>query len=160
MYLIFPLLTHLICLLWHLVCLLPHLICFLLPLLLPPLNLLLPHYCTKSTFSLKVTEYRQTYMLKVHNEIHFVVVRNSSMVSTCKQELMFMHDCNDIHNVATNVWLTWWPTQQLFTVLFFLSKFKTLGSTLEPGLATKLCVKALSSKWMKLFRNVSSSKSY
>ena len=49
---------------------------------------------------------------------------------------------NDIHNVSTNVFLT----QQLFTVLFFLIKFKTLGLAVEPGLATKLCAKALSSK--------------
>ena len=49
-------------------------------------------------------------------------------------------DSNDIHNVATSVLLT----QQLFTVLFFLVKLKTLGLTLEPGLAAKLCAKALS----------------
>ena len=44
----------------------------------------------------------------------------------------------DIHTVATNVLLT----QQLFTVVFFVIKFKTLGLTIEPGLATKLCAKA------------------
>ena len=68
------------------------------------------------------------------------------MVSACKQEIMFMHDRNDIRNVATNVLLTWRPTQQLFMVLFFLVKFKILELTVEPGLATKLCAKALSSK--------------
>ena len=50
--------------------------------------------------------------------------------------------CNDIHNVATNDLLT----QQLFKVLFFLIKFKTMGLMDEPDLATKLCAKALSSK--------------
>ena len=72
------------------------------------------------------------------------------MVSTCKQPLLFTVQqrlyvytySNDIHNVATNVSLT----QQLFPLLFFLVQFKTLGSTLEPGLAIKLCAKALSSK--------------
>ena len=49
---------------------------------------------------------------------------------------------NEIHNVATNVLLT----RQLFTVLFFLIKLKTLGSMVEPGLAMKLCAKALSRK--------------
>ena len=49
---------------------------------------------------------------------------------------------NDIHNVATKDLLT----QQLFPVLFFLVKFKTLSLMVEPGLATKLCAKALSSK--------------
>ena len=57
--------------------------------------------------------------------------------------IMFMHIYgNDTHNLATNVLLT----QQFFTVLFFLVKFKTMGLTVEPGLATKLCAKALSSK--------------
>ena len=85
-----------------------------------------------------------------HNRIHFVVLRNSITVSTCKQPLLFTVQqrlyvypySNDIHNVATNVSLT----QQLFALLFFLVQFKTLGSTLEPGLAIKLCAKALSSK--------------
>ena len=34
---------------------------------------------------------------------------------------------------------------------FFLVKFKTLGLMVEPGLATKLCAKALSTKWRKFF---------
>ena len=49
---------------------------------------------------------------------------------------------NDIHNVATKDLLT----QQLFTVLFLLIKFKTLSFMVEPSLATELCAKALSSK--------------
>ena len=48
---------------------------------------------------------------------------------------------NDIHNLATIVLLN----QQLFTVLFFLVKFKTMGLMDERDLATKLCAKALSS---------------
>ena len=48
---------------------------------------------------------------------------------------------NDIHNVATNHLLM----QQLFKVLFFLVKFKTMGLMDEPNLATKLFAKALSS---------------
>ena len=48
----------------------------------------------------------------------------------------------DIHNVATNVLLT----KQLFTVLFFLVKFKTLGLMVDPDLAPKLCAKVLSNK--------------
>ena len=49
---------------------------------------------------------------------------------------------NNDHNVATCVLLT----QQLFTVLFFLIKFKALSLKVEWGLATKLCAKAMSSK--------------
>ena len=49
---------------------------------------------------------------------------------------------SDIHNLATIVLLS----QQLFMVLFFLIKFKTLGLMVEPDLVTKLCAKALSSK--------------
>ena len=49
---------------------------------------------------------------------------------------------NDIHNLATIDLLS----QQLFAVLFFLVKFKTLGLMDEPDLAAKLCAKALSSK--------------
>ena len=52
---------------------------------------------------------------------------------------------NDIHNLATLVLLS----QQIFTVLFFLVKSKTMGD--EPDLATKLCAKALFSNWRKLF---------
>ena len=48
---------------------------------------------------------------------------------------------NDIYNVATNDLLM----QQLFKVLFFLVKFKTMGLMDEPDLATILCAKALSS---------------
>ena len=40
----------------------------------------------------------------------------------CK--IMFLHDHSDVHNVATNFLLTWEPTQQLFTVLFFLSSLR------------------------------------
>ena len=61
---------------------------------------------------------------------------------TAQQRLYVYTYSNDIHNVATNVSLT----QQLFALLFLLVQFKTLGSTLEPGLAIKLCAKALSSK--------------
>ena len=49
---------------------------------------------------------------------------------------------NDIHNAVTNVLLT----QQIFMVLFSLVKFKTLCLTVEPGLATKIRAKVLSSK--------------
>ena len=42
---------------------------------------------------------------------------------------------NDIHNVATKDLLT----QQLFSVLLFLIKFKTLSLIIEPSLAAKLC---------------------
>ena len=56
--------------------------------------------------------------------------------------IMFFAYSNDIHNNAINVLLT----QQLFTVLFFLVKFKTLGLMVEPGLATKIRAKSLSSK--------------
>ena len=52
--------------------------------------------------------------------------------------------------VATNILLTWRPTRQLFTVLFFLVKFKTLCATVASGLAIIFCAKALSSKWRKL----------
>ena len=61
---------------------------------------------------------------------------------------------NDIHTVATNVLLT----QQLFVVLLFLLKFRTLGLTVEPSLATKIHVKALSSKSQTFFGNAASSK--
>ena len=54
---------------------------------------------------------------------------------------VYVHS-NDIHNLATIALLN----QQLFPVLFFLNKFKTLGLMVEPDLATKLCAKALSSK--------------
>ena len=56
-------------------------------------------------------------------------------VFTIQEHLHVYAYSNEIHKVGTNVLLT----QQLFTVLFFLIKFKTLGSTFEPGLATKLC---------------------
>ena len=97
------------------------------------------------TATLKATGYCRPYSLKVHYEIYFVVPLNSSMVIMCKQELMFMHDCNDIHYVATNVLLTSRPTQQIFIVLFFLVEINTLGSKVEPGLATNLCAQALCS---------------
>ena len=56
-------------------------------------------------------------------------------------------DSNDIHNLVTIVLLS----QQVFKVLFFLVKFKTMGLMDEPDLAAILCAKALSSKWWKLF---------
>ena len=49
---------------------------------------------------------------------------------------------NDIHNFATIVF----QSQQLFMVLSFLIKFKTLGLMVEPDLATKSCAKALSDR--------------
>ena len=69
------------------------------------------------------------------------------MLFTAKTEQPRTHDyiyaySNDIHNLATIVLLS----QQLFMVLFFLVKFKTMGLMDEPDLATKLCAKALSSK--------------
>ena len=63
---------------------------------------------------------------------------------------------NDIHNLATIALLS----QQFFTVLFFLIKFKTLGLMVESDLATKLCAKVLSSKCRKFFPKCLVVKSY
>ena len=67
--------------------------------------------------------------------------------STAKTEQPRTHNyvyaySNDIHNLARIVLLS----QQLFMVLFFLIKFKTLGLMVELDLDAKLCAKAFSSK--------------
>ena len=77
----------------------------------------------------------------IHTAMIFYMFIHTAMIFI-QQRLYVYTYSNDIHNVATNVSLT----QQLFALLFFLVQFKTLGSTLEPGLAIKLCSKALSSK--------------
>ena len=61
-----------------------------------------------------------------------------------------------IPNRATIVLLT----QQNFTELFFLVKFKTMSLMVELDIAAKLCAKALSSNWQKLLLKSLVVKSY
>ena len=51
-----------------------------------------------------------------------------------------------------------WASKFSLYYMYFIVKFKTLNLTVEPGLATKLCVKALSSKQLKPVWNVTSLK--
>ena len=94
-------------------------------------------------------------MFKVHNGNSVRTTPwNSITVSFVTSSILYSKQSlpQDVHMITvypfmtTNVLLTWQPTQQLLTVLLFLVKFKTLGSTVEPGLENKLCANALSNK--------------
>ena len=91
---------------------------------------------------------------RAHNVTYFVVLRSSiwsahvnsnyggpqrNTIFMVQEGLYVYAYSNEIHNVATNVLLT----QQLFTVLFFLVKFKTLGLTVEPRSGYQIMCKGL-----------------
>ena len=70
--------------------------------------------------------------VSVPHSKHSLLTRLNSHV-----QIIVYAPSNDIHNRVTIVLLS----QQLFTVLYFLIKFTTLGLMFELDLPTKLCAK-------------------